>query len=143
MVGDSGAFADPIFSHGVHFSLFGGFQVGRAIGRALEGNWERACRNYEMWIRQFYEFSRSLALPSYDPDAKVSAAVCDLLSRVSQRELELMYVASAMTDRSGNFVKMANEMGIQAEAKGIRILPGLEHIGGGRFEPGTLAVAAE
>ena len=34
--------------------------------------------------------------------------MCDLLSRVSQRELELMYVASAMTDRSGNFVKMAN-----------------------------------
>lgn len=142
MVGDAGAFADPIFSHGVHFSLFGGFQVGRAIGRALEGNWERATSNFERWIRQFYEFSRSLALPSYDPDAKVSAAVCDLLTRVSQRELELMYVASAMTDRSGNFIKMAKEMGIQAEANGIRFLPHLEHVGGGLFEPGTLQSAA-
>jgi len=126
LVGDAGAFTDPVFSHGVQFALYSAYAAAHAIAHALDvGDAEAARRRYEYFVRQYYEFSRSLAMPNYDPDAAIHASVTDLLKRLTPSEQVLMWVASAMTSRSMNFVKMAENAGLTVSPSGIRELPGL------------------
>lgn len=139
LVGDAGAFSDPIFSHGVHFALFSGFHASYAVAKYFTGEHEKARKAYNRRTSQYYEFSRSLALPNYDPSEAVSDRVKNLLQLVSQTELDLMYAASAMTDRSENFLRMARAAGLQGEARGVSILPALVHHDGRELSRGVAA----
>ncbi len=135
LAGDAGVFVDPIFSQGVQYAFYSGLLASIAAAGALEGRAERAEQQFDTRARQYYELARSLALPNYDPDAEISATVKMLLQRTTQRELELMYVASAMTDRSQNFHKLAASAGLSAEPRGIRISSGLRFPDGSPFAP--------
>ena len=116
-IGDAGAFVDPIFSHGVQAA----FYAGSVIAWAAEASFKRPDRaeNYarmlDSRLRQHYGFSRSLALGDYGGDGVDPELVIDLMKSMPLVELEMMLVASDISNRSSNFHEMAKQAGIFEE----------------------------
>jgi flavin-dependent dehydrogenase len=113
-IGDAGAFVDPIFSHGVQAA----FYAASVAAWAVEASFKRPSRaaNYAAMLdsrmRQHYGFSRSLALGDHGGDGVDTDLVVDLMKAMPEVELELMLVASDLSNRSGNFLQMAQQVGI-------------------------------
>ena len=63
-------------------------------------------------MRQHYGFSRSLALGDYGGDGVDPELVIDLMKSMPLVELEMMLVASDISNRSTNFLEMAKQAGI-------------------------------
>jgi flavin-dependent dehydrogenase len=143
LIGDAAAFSDPVFSHGVQFGFYSALQAAAGARTAMDGDPARAAKSYDYRLRQYYEFSRSLALPNYDPNVRIAESVCGMLRMMPKRELELMYVASSLTDRSSNFLRMAEEAGLTASPEGLHILPQLRWLDGRPFETSAGMAAAE
>lgn len=113
-IGDAGAFVDPIFSHGVQAALYAGSMVAWAV-EASFGRPDRAenyARILASRLKQHYGFSRSLALGDYGGDGVDPALVIDLMKSMPLVELEMMLVASDISNRSSNFHEMAKQAGI-------------------------------
>lgn len=66
-------------------------------------------------LQQHYGFSRSLALGDYGGDGVDPDLVIDLMKSMPLVELEMMLVASDISNRSTNFHKMAQQAGILEE----------------------------
>ena len=85
-----------------------------------------------MLARQYYGFSRSLALGDLGGDGVDPVLVKALMKRMPPVELELMLVASCISDRSTNFRNMAKEAGVLGDfgdgfvSDRHRYLPALE-----------------
>ncbi len=113
-IGDAGAFVDPIFSHGIQAA----FYAGSVISWVIESTFKRPDRaeNYarmlDTRLRQHYGFSRSLALGDYGGDGVDPELVIDLMKSMPLVELEMMLVASDISNRSTNFLEMAKQAGI-------------------------------
>ncbi len=67
-------------------------------------------------MRQFYGFSRSLALGEFGGDGVDTELVRRFMRQVPPVELELMLAASFMSERSENFHKMAQDAGLALHA---------------------------
>ncbi len=116
-IGDAGAFVDPIFSHGVQAALYAGSMVAWAV-EASFGRPDRAENNARILasrLKQHYGFSRSLALGDYGGDGVDPKLVIDLMKSMPLVELEMMLVASDISNRSSNFHEMAKQAGILEE----------------------------
>jgi flavin-dependent dehydrogenase len=105
LIGDAGSFVDPIYSHGVLNAFYNAAMVALAVRESLKHPDRRArhaqlCENR---MRQFYGFSRSLALGEFGGDGVDAELVKDFMRSVPPVELELMLAASSMSDRAGNF----------------------------------------
>ena len=113
-IGDAGAFVDPIFSHGCQAA----FYSASVCAWAVEASFRRPDRaeNYgrvlQKRLQQHYGFSRSLALGDYGGDGVDPALVIDLMKSMPLVELEMMLVASDISNRSTNFHEMAKQAGI-------------------------------
>ncbi|HEX9484901.1 MAG TPA: NAD(P)/FAD-dependent oxidoreductase [Gemmatimonadaceae bacterium] len=116
-VGDAGGFVDPVFSHGVQAALYNASVAGVLIKTSLDhpASAERNRRHFDARIRQYYGFSRSLALGDFGGDGVDASLVKSLMKQMPPIELELMLVASGITDRSTNFRNMAIEAGVLGE----------------------------
>ncbi|MCQ8105420.1 tryptophan 7-halogenase [Methylomonas sp. SURF-2] len=113
-IGDAAAFVDPIYSHGVLNAFYNASIVALAIAESLQNPAQRArhaqlCENR---IRQFYGFSRSLALGEFGGDGVDEELVCRFMRQVPRVELELMLAAAFMSERSENFHRLARNAGL-------------------------------
>lgn len=82
-----------------------------AVSEALKNPVYRAryaqlCENR---IRQFYGFSRSLALGEFGGDGVDALLVQRFMRQVPPVELELMLAASSMSERSENFHRLVRD----------------------------------
>ncbi len=113
-IGDAAAFADPIFSHGVQNALYNAAVVCMAIRASLKQreNRLRYSQLCETRMQQFYGFSRALALGDYGIHGVNRELVKSLIKTMPPLELELIRVASEMTNRSENFHQLACEAGV-------------------------------
>jgi len=113
-IGDAASFVDPIYSHGVLNAFYNASMTALAITESLKDPSYRVrhaqlCENR---IRQFYGFSRSLALGEFGGDGVDSELVRRFMRQVPPVELELMLAASAMSERSENFLRLAQDAGL-------------------------------
>jgi flavin-dependent dehydrogenase len=113
-IGDAGSFVDPIYSHGVLNALYNAGVAALAVRESLRDPARRAryARLCENRMRQFYGFSRALALGEFGGDGVDAELVKNFMRSVPPVELELMLAASYMSERSGNFHHLAREAGI-------------------------------
>lgn len=113
-IGDAAAFADPIFSHGVQNAFYNAAVVCMAIKASLKQkkNRQRYSHLCETRMQQFYGFSRALALGDYGIHGVNRDLVKALIKTLPPLELELLRVASEMTNRSDNFHQLACEAGV-------------------------------
>ncbi len=113
-IGDAAAFVDPIFSHGVQNALYNAAAATLAIKESLKNNNKRLRYSQlcESRMQQFYGFSRALSLGDYGSNGVNPDLVKSLMKTLPPLELELILVASEMTNRSENFKKLAKEAGI-------------------------------
>lgn len=121
-IGDAASFVDPIYSHGVLNAFYNASITALAIGESLKDPSYRSrhaqlCENR---IRQFYGFSRSLALGEFGGDGVDAELVRRFMRQVPALELELMLAASAMSERSGNFHQLAQNAGLHLPATRAR-----------------------
>jgi len=110
LLGDAAGFVDPIFSVGVVFAMYSAYAAAHTIDRCLA---QRARRDHHRSIFSSQmlarlELSRSLALPYYQDQDAGHARAREAMSFSSTQAQALMYAASMLTDRSGNFDSMAN-----------------------------------
>lgn len=113
-IGDAASFVDPIYSHGVLNAFYNASITALAITESLKDLSYRArhaqlCENR---IRQFYGFSRSLALGEFGGDGVDAELVRRFMRQVPVVELELMLAASFMSERSDNFHRLAENAGL-------------------------------
>ena len=113
-IGDAAAFVDPIFSHGVQNALYNATAAALAIKESLKNpkyrlRYSQLC---ESRMQQFYGFSRALALGDYGCNGVDPGLVKNLMKALPPLELELILVASEMTNRSENFRRLAREAGV-------------------------------
>jgi flavin-dependent dehydrogenase len=130
-IGDAASFVDPIFSHGVLNAFYNATIAAAAAVESLahpsrRGRCAQLCENR---IRQFYGFSRSLALGEFGGDGVDPVLVRSLMRQMPKVELDLMLAAASMTDRSENFYHLARAAGIDFHA---------ERLGAHRMEALTL-----
>ncbi len=113
-IGDAAAFVDPIFSHGVQNSLYNAAAATLAIKESLKNkkNRRRYSQLCESRMQQFYGFSRALSLGDFGCNGVNAELVKNLMKSLPPLELELILVASEMTNRSENFRKLAREAGV-------------------------------
>ncbi len=116
-IGDAAAFADPIFSHGIQNAFYNAAVACLSINASLKRkkNRLRYSRLCETRMQQFYGFSRALALGDYGIHGVDRDLVKSLIKTLPPLELELIRVASEMTNRSDNFRRLAHEAGIWRE----------------------------
>jgi flavin-dependent dehydrogenase len=133
-IGDAGGFVDPIFSHGVQAAFYNANVVAVVIKASLD-NAARAedyRYRFDRLSRQYYGYSRSLALGDLGGDGVDAELVKALMRQMPPIELEMMLVASCISDRSTNFRNMAREAGVLGdfgdgfESDRHRYLPALE-----------------
>jgi len=113
-IGDAASFVDPIYSHGVLNAFYNASMVALAVAESLRDP-ARATRHAQLCenrMRQFYGFSRSLALGEFGGDGVDAELVRRFMRQVPKRELELMLAASSMSERAENFHRMAREAGL-------------------------------
>lgn len=113
-IGDAASFVDPIYSHGVLNAFYNASIVALAVAESLKtpafrSRHAQLCENR---IRQFYGFSRSLALGEFGGDGVDAELVHRFMRQVPPVELELMLAASFMSERSENFHRMAQDAGL-------------------------------
>ncbi|MEE9337330.1 MAG: NAD(P)/FAD-dependent oxidoreductase [Methylococcaceae bacterium] len=113
-IGDAAAFVDPIFSHGVQNALYNAATATLAIKASLKNKTKRLRYSQlcESRMQQFYGFSRALSLGDYGSNGVNPELVKSLMKTLPPLELELILVASEMTNRSENFKKLAREAGV-------------------------------
>jgi flavin-dependent dehydrogenase len=113
-IGDAAAFVDPIFSHGVQNALYNAATATLAIKASLKNKTKRLRYSQlcESRMQQFYGFSRALSLGDYGCNGVNPELVKNLMKTLPPLELELILVASEMTNRSENFKKLAREAGV-------------------------------
>jgi flavin-dependent dehydrogenase len=115
-IGDAASFVDPIYSHGVLNAFYNACISAAAVAESLKQPAYRArhaqlCENR---IRQFYGFSRSLALGDLGGDGVDAELVSRFMRQVPAVELELMLAASFMSERSENFQRLVKAAGLSA-----------------------------
>jgi len=113
-IGDAASFVDPIYSHGVLNAFYNAAMVALAVGESLKDP-ARSARHAQLCenrIRQFYGFSRSLALGEFGGDGVDAELVRRFMRQVPPVELELMLAASFMSERAENFHRLAEEAGL-------------------------------
>lgn len=121
-IGDAASFVDPIYSHGVLNAFYNASITALAVRESLQnpvfrGRHAQLCENR---IRQFYGFSRSLALGEFGGDGVDSDLVRRFMRQVPQVELELMLAASFMSERSENFHQLAQNAGLSMRSTQAR-----------------------
>lgn len=113
-IGDAAGFVDPVYSHGVQNALYNAAVASLAIRESLRNplQSERYSQLCASRIRQFYGFSRALALGDFGGDGVDSGLVKSLIKSIPPLELELMLAASEITNRSGNFRRLVSDAGL-------------------------------
>jgi len=114
-IGDAASFVDPIYSHGVLNAFYNATMTALAVCESLKDPARRTrhaqlCENR---LRQFYGFSRSLALGEFGGDGVDTELVRRFMRQVPTVELELMLAASSISDRSENFHRLALDAGLE------------------------------
>jgi len=122
-IGDAASFVDPIYSHGVLNAFYNAAMTALAVCESLKDPARRMrhaqlCENR---IRQFYGFSRSLALGEFGGDGVDADLVRSFMRQIPPVELELMLAASLMSDRSGNFHRLVADAGIDPGSSQTRV----------------------
>jgi flavin-dependent dehydrogenase len=120
-IGDAAAFADPIYSQGVLNAFYNAAMVAVAVRESLRdpprrGRYAQLCENR---MRQFYGYGRTLALGEYGSDGVDAKLVQNFMRSVPAVELELIFAASYLADRSGNFHRLAREAGLNHRASEV------------------------
>jgi len=110
LLGDAAGFVDPIFSVGVVFGMYSAYAAAHTIDRCFR---QRARRDehrsiFSSQVQARIELSRSLALPYYQAKDAGHAQAREAMGFSSTQAQALMYAASLLTDRSGNFDSMAD-----------------------------------
>jgi flavin-dependent dehydrogenase len=110
LLGDAAGFVDPIFSVGVVFAMYSGFAAAHTIDRCLAQPSRRDHHRslYASQMQSRIELSRSLALPYYQEQGVGHEKARQAMAFSSVQAQALMYAASMLTDRSGNFDSMAD-----------------------------------
>ncbi|OAI14510.1 monooxygenase [Methylomonas lenta] len=113
-IGDAASFVDPIYSHGVLNAFYNASITALAVTESLKdftrrGRHAQLCENR---IRQFYGFSRSLALGEFGGDGVDAELVRRFMRQVPSVELELMLAAASMSERSENFHRLSMHAGL-------------------------------
>ncbi len=121
LIGDAASFVDPIYSHGVLNAFYNAAFTALAVKESLHDPARRArhaqlCENR---MRQFYGFSRSLALGEFGGDGVDSGLVIHFMRSVPPVELELMLAASFMSDRASNFQHLMQHAGLSGKFAAI------------------------
>jgi flavin-dependent dehydrogenase len=113
-IGDAAAFVDPIFSHGVQNAFYNAAAATLAIKESLKNKKHRLRYSQlcESRMQQFYGFSRALSLGDFGSNGVNAGLVKNLMKLLPQLELELILVASEITNRSENFRQLAREAGV-------------------------------
>lgn len=116
LIGDAGGFVDPIFSHGVLNAFYSASLAALAIGESLRdpARRERHAQLCARRIRQFYSFSRALALGDVGANGVDFESVKGFMRSVPRRELELMLAASLLTRRTRYFRTLVEAAGLAA-----------------------------
>lgn len=130
-IGDAAAFVDPIFSHGVQNAFYNAAAATLAIIESFKNNKNRLRYSQlcESRMQQFYGFSRALSLGDFGCNGVKPELVKNLMKSLSPLELELILVASEMTNRSENFRKLAREAGVLGQFEERFCQPEREQIG--------------
>ncbi len=120
-IGDAGGFVDPIFSHGVLNAFYSAVLAALAIQESLKdrSRRQRYAQICEAKIRQFYSFSRALALGDFDVNGVDVNLIKRFMRALPEPELELMLAASHMTRRSQHFRAMLATSGLAELTGGI------------------------
>jgi flavin-dependent dehydrogenase len=113
-IGDAAAFVDPIFSHGVQNAFYNAAAATLAVKEALKNKKHRLRYSQlcESRMQQFYGFSRALSLGDSGCNGVNPGLVKNLMKSLPPLELELILVASEMTNRSENFRHLARDAGL-------------------------------
>ncbi|MCK4842140.1 MAG: tryptophan 7-halogenase [Methylococcales bacterium] len=119
-IGDAAAFVDPVFSHGVQNAFYNAAVATLSIKESLKNKKHRLRYSQlcESRMQQFYGFSRALALGDFGSNGVNPGLVKNLIKSLPPLELELILVASEMTNRSDNFRQLAKEAGVLDKFKG-------------------------
>lgn len=113
-IGDAASFVDPIYSHGVLNAFYNATMTALAVSESLKDP-DRRSRHAQLCenrIRQFYGFSRSLALGEFGGDGVDAELVKRFMRQVPAVELELMLAASSMSARAENFHQLVRDAGL-------------------------------
>ncbi len=106
LAGDAAAFVDPVFSLGVTISMFSGLFSAWAVDMSLKKP-EKSKHYQDIYVKQYrgrLAVARALAVPSHDCDQ--SELAMRMIHFERPNELELMYVASRLSNRSEHIEKM-------------------------------------
>jgi flavin-dependent dehydrogenase len=128
-IGDAASFVDPIYSHGVLNAFYNASMTAMAVAEGLKnpGYRTRYAQLCENRIRQFYSFSRSLALGEFGGDGVDAELVQRFMRQVPPVELELMLAASSMSERAENFHRLARDAQLKLGPvrAGVHLMDGL------------------
>jgi len=121
LIGDAASFVDPIYSQGVLNAFYNAAFTALAVEESIKDPARRArhaqiCENR---MRQFYGFSRSLALGEFGGDGVDAELVRQFMRSVPPVELDLMLAASFVSDRAENFHRLAQEARLGRQASGV------------------------
>lgn len=116
-IGDAAAFVDPIFSHGVQNAFYNAAVASLAIKQSFDNVSQRLRYSQlcESRMQQFYGFSRALSLGDFGCNGVNAKLVKNLMKTLPALEIELILVASKMTNRSENVRMLAKEAGVLKE----------------------------
>jgi len=109
LIGDAAAFIDPIFAIGIVLGMYSAFLAAWAIDLSFKQP-SRVAEYQAIFARQFagrLDLSRSLALPRYGVGEESSDIARSQVQMHTSLEQELMYVVAVMTNRSENFMNLA------------------------------------
>jgi flavin-dependent dehydrogenase len=115
LIGDASGFVDPIYSHGVLNAFYNAAVASITVQETLRDPSRRAryAALCERRIRQFYGFSRCLALGDIDGEGIDTGLVTDFIRSVPPEELDLMLAAAHMSDRSNYFHTLEKKAGVR------------------------------
>jgi len=120
LLGDAAGFVDPIFSVGVVFGMYSAYAAAHTIDRCLRqpARCDEHRSIFTAQVQSRLELSRSLALPYYQVHDAGHGQAREAMAFSSAQAKALMYAASLLTDRSGNFESMADSSEARRTAAG-------------------------
>jgi len=121
LIGDACGFVDPIFSHGVLNAFYSASLAALSVAESLRDPPRRG-RYAELFayrVRQFYSFSRALALGDFGVNGVDFDLVRRFMRSVPPRELELMLAVSHITHRSRHFRHLIEASGLNSSGRGM------------------------
>lgn len=115
MVGDAGAFVDPINSSGVSMAFYSGFLAASQIENCFKkpNNSEKYKKFYDQTLKIRYNLFKAAARPEEKLTDKMLKSCQTVFKMMSEDELQLIMTQISLTQRSKNMPEFVKQIGTE------------------------------